>query len=139
MVFKAVSLTLFPALALGAEVYGPELQGFEYPYPVAHFEFASQRERMHMAYMDVHPQQGGGRTVVVLHGKNFCAAPGVPPSKHWSPQAIESLRQIRSASVSPVNRSTTSTRFSSSRATRTRCCTRWGFAKPPWWPIPPAG
>jgi pimeloyl-ACP methyl ester carboxylesterase len=74
MVFKTLSLILFPALAVGAGVYGPELQGFEYPYPVAQFEFPSQRERMHMAYMDVHPQQGSGRTVVVLHGKNFCAA-----------------------------------------------------------------
>ena len=74
MVFKALSVILFPALALGAGVYGPELEGFEYPYPVAQFEFSSQRERMHMSYMDVHPQPGSGRTVVVLHGKNFCAA-----------------------------------------------------------------
>lgn len=74
MVFKSVCLTLFPALALGAGVYGPELQGFEYPYPVAQFEFVSQREEMHMAYMDVRPQQGSDRTALVLHGKNFCAA-----------------------------------------------------------------
>jgi len=74
VIIKTLSLTLFPALALGAAVYGPELQGFEYPYPVARFEFSSQGEPMHMAYMDVRPAEVGGRSVVVLHGKNFCAA-----------------------------------------------------------------
>jgi pimeloyl-ACP methyl ester carboxylesterase len=29
---------------------------------------------MHMAYMDVRPKAANGRTVVLLHGKNFCAA-----------------------------------------------------------------
>jgi pimeloyl-ACP methyl ester carboxylesterase len=65
---------MVPALAFAATAYGPELQGFEYPYPVAHFEFSSQRDRMHMAYMDVHPTGENGRVVVLLHGKNFCAA-----------------------------------------------------------------
>jgi pimeloyl-ACP methyl ester carboxylesterase len=74
MIFRALGLAVFPALALGASAYGPELQGFDYPYPVAQFEFSSQRQKMHMAYMDVHPKQEDGRTVVLLHGKNFCAA-----------------------------------------------------------------
>jgi hypothetical protein len=54
--------------------YGPELQGFEYPYPVMQFEFSSQRQTLHMAYMDVHPDSWNGRTAVLLHGKNYCAA-----------------------------------------------------------------
>jgi pimeloyl-ACP methyl ester carboxylesterase len=54
--------------------FGPELQGFSYPYPVAEFEFSSQRQTMHMAYMDVRPTVPNGRTAVLLHGKNFCAA-----------------------------------------------------------------
>jgi pimeloyl-ACP methyl ester carboxylesterase len=74
MFFKSLSLGLLPSLALGAGIYGPELQGFTYPYPVVRFEFSSQGERMHMAYMDVHPRQRNGRTIVLLHGKNFCAA-----------------------------------------------------------------
>jgi pimeloyl-ACP methyl ester carboxylesterase len=74
MIFRALGLAVFPALALGASAYGPELQGFDYPYPVAQFEFSSQRQKMHMAYMDVHPKQENDRTVVLLHGKNFCAA-----------------------------------------------------------------
>jgi pimeloyl-ACP methyl ester carboxylesterase len=74
MIFGALGLAVFPALALGTSAYGPELQGFAYPYPVAQFEFSSQRQNMHMAYMDVHPKQENGRTVVLMHGKNFCAA-----------------------------------------------------------------
>ena len=74
MIFRALGLAVFPAFALGASAYGPELQGFDYPYPVAQFEFSSQRQKMHMAYMDVHPKQENNRTVVLLHGKNFCAA-----------------------------------------------------------------
>jgi pimeloyl-ACP methyl ester carboxylesterase len=54
--------------------YGPELQGFDYPYPVQTFEFVSQRQSLHMAYMDVRPVAGNGRTAVLLHGKNYCAA-----------------------------------------------------------------
>lgn len=54
--------------------YGAELEGFDYPYPVAHFEFPSQREPLQMAYMDVRPKKSNGRTAVLLHGKNFCSA-----------------------------------------------------------------
>ena len=63
------------SLALAADAsYGPELQGFEYPYPVAHFDFESQRQKLHMAYMDVPGKNPNGRTAVLMHGKNFCAA-----------------------------------------------------------------
>ncbi len=54
--------------------YGPELQEFPYPYEVQRFDFMSQRKPLHMAYMDIKPTQPNGRTVVLLHGKNFCAA-----------------------------------------------------------------
>ncbi len=53
--------------------YGPELQGFDYPYPVKQFTFASQGQNLHMAYMDVSPATPRG-AVVLLHGKNFCGA-----------------------------------------------------------------
>jgi pimeloyl-ACP methyl ester carboxylesterase len=64
-------------LAAAAEeaVYGPELQGFDYPWPVSYFSFTSQGEAMHMAYMDVKPAAASnGKTIVLFHGKNFCAA-----------------------------------------------------------------
>ncbi|WP_252106589.1 MULTISPECIES: hypothetical protein [unclassified Halomonas] len=52
-----------------------ELSGFEYAYPVERFEFESQGQEMQMAYLDVAPEEGSanGRTMVLLHGKNFCA------------------------------------------------------------------
>lgn len=55
--------------------YGPQLEGFDYPHPVQRFEFESQQQTLSMAYMDVAPAaEANGRTVVLLHGKNFCAA-----------------------------------------------------------------
>ena len=37
------------------QAYGPQLEGFEYPWPVSHFSFTSQGEALRMAYMDVKP------------------------------------------------------------------------------------
>lgn len=54
--------------------YGPRLEGFTYPEPVRRYPFVSQRETLEMMYMDVQPVRPNGRTVVLLHGKNFCAA-----------------------------------------------------------------
>ncbi|AZV40098.1 alpha/beta hydrolase [Komagataeibacter xylinus] len=55
-------------------VYGAELQGFAYPWPVSEFSFQSQQQTLHMAYMDIRPEQPNGQVAVLLHGKNFCAA-----------------------------------------------------------------
>ena len=63
-----------PQVAKESPAYGPELQGYNYPYPVKNFSFRSQRQMMHMAYMDVQPKNPNGRVAVLLHGKNFCAA-----------------------------------------------------------------
>lgn len=54
--------------------YGARLEGFDYPYPVKTFAFDSQAQALEMAYLDVAPAMPNGRTVVLLHGKNFCAA-----------------------------------------------------------------
>jgi pimeloyl-ACP methyl ester carboxylesterase len=79
-----VGILLFWHTAGAAETpsYGPELQGYPYPFPVQQFDFASQRQTLHMVYMDVKPKPVAnpvgnnlvGRTAVLLHGKNFCAA-----------------------------------------------------------------
>jgi len=74
-VFALLLALVSPAWAADeAPAYGAELEGFEYPYPVAQFEFPSQREPLHLAYLDVRPKKSNGRTAVLLHGKNFCAA-----------------------------------------------------------------
>ena len=70
----AVSLSSPASAADEGPAYGPELQGFEYPFPVAHYRFSSQGQELEMAYLDVKPSNPNGRTVVMLHGKNFCAA-----------------------------------------------------------------
>jgi pimeloyl-ACP methyl ester carboxylesterase len=54
--------------------YGMRLEGFTYPWPVAQYRFRSQDHTLEMAYMDVKPARPNGRTAVLLHGKNFCAA-----------------------------------------------------------------
>jgi pimeloyl-ACP methyl ester carboxylesterase len=64
-----------------APAYGPELQGFDYPFPVERFMFTSQRQSLQMAYLDVRPDHPNGQTVVLLHGKNFCAATWEPNIK----------------------------------------------------------
>jgi pimeloyl-ACP methyl ester carboxylesterase len=61
------------------EPYGIDLEGFAYPYPVSLFPVVNDGERLSMAYMDVGASgQPNGRTVVLLHGRNF-------PSSYWSP------------------------------------------------------
>ena len=77
------STSILLALALGAGIasgaaraagaaYGPELQGFRYPYPVQHFRFNSQGQTMQMAYMDVKPKAKPGNATY----KAIEAAPG---------------------------------------------------------------
>ena len=67
-------IVLSGAYAEEHKQYGPELEGFDYPHRVNQFQFTSQGDAVHMAYMDVLPPQPNGRTVVLLHGRNFCAA-----------------------------------------------------------------
>lgn len=53
--------------------YGPELQGFSFPYPIEKYRFTSQEQALMMGYVDVKPQEkANGHTVVMMHGKNFC-------------------------------------------------------------------
>lgn len=55
--------------------YGVRLEGFSYPHPLHDFGFSSQGSALSMGYMDVRPRgNSNGQTVVLLHGKNFCAA-----------------------------------------------------------------
>ena len=61
--------------AAQAPTYGQQLEGFDYPYPLKHFEFQSQGQSLQMGYMDVAASgKANGRTLVLMHGKNFCAA-----------------------------------------------------------------
>jgi pimeloyl-ACP methyl ester carboxylesterase len=59
----------------GSPVYDSRLEGFDYPHPVKLHTVRSQGQDLEMAFMEV-PASGeaNGRTVVLLHGKNFCGA-----------------------------------------------------------------
>lgn len=72
----ATGLALIPSLQADERpVHGPQLEGFSYPHPIKRFEFSSQRQSLTMGYMDVAPTgKANGRTIVLMHGKNFCAA-----------------------------------------------------------------
>ncbi|CAM3087263.1 MULTISPECIES: alpha/beta fold hydrolase [Methylobacterium] len=70
----AIPALPLPSAAAAEPAYGPELEGFEYPFPVERFTLTSQRQPVQMAYLDVRPATPNGRTAVLLHGKNFCAA-----------------------------------------------------------------
>src|SRR5690349_4532739 len=67
-------LIALPAQADDGPAYGPMLEGYGYPHPLSHYRFQSQGTAMDMAYMDVKPAIPNGQAVVLLHGKNFCAA-----------------------------------------------------------------
>ncbi|SEL00050.1 Pimeloyl-ACP methyl ester carboxylesterase [Roseateles sp. YR242] len=72
---SAIAVTAAPAQAPAAPTYGPQLEGFTYPYPIQRFRFTSQQQALEMAYMDVPPKgEPNGRVAVLLHGKNFCGA-----------------------------------------------------------------
>jgi pimeloyl-ACP methyl ester carboxylesterase len=80
----AAALLVLPSLSANAaeptprEPYGIGLEGFAYPYPVNMLPLVNDGEQVRMAYMDVAPAQPNGRTVVLLHGRNF-------PSSYWAP------------------------------------------------------
>jgi len=50
------------------------LSEYKYPYEVHFIDLKSQDNVLKMAYMDVQPQQSNGKTIMLLHGKNFNGA-----------------------------------------------------------------
>ncbi|WP_425523579.1 alpha/beta fold hydrolase [Erwinia phyllosphaerae] len=87
-------LVAFSAGAQPTPQYGIELQGFDFPYHIARYSFSSQQQTLSMGYIDVKPEhQANGRTVVLLHGKNFC---GVT----WQ-DSIEALKRAGYRVIAP--------------------------------------
>lgn len=66
----------------------PELTNYDYPFSVKFYEFESQGQKLKMAYADsaANAEKVNGRTVVLLHGKNFSAA-------YW----VRTLRDLNAA------------------------------------------
>ena len=78
VVLAAMPLLSGTAAEPAREPYGIALEGFTYPYPVHLLPLVNDGEQLRMAYMDVAPAQPNGRSVVLLHGRNF-------PSSYWAP------------------------------------------------------
>ena len=72
--------TFLSGLHLGAQAdsipaLDPRLTDYEYAYPTDVFTFNSQQQELEMVYMDQLPTgEANGRTIVLLHGKNFNGA-----------------------------------------------------------------
>jgi pimeloyl-ACP methyl ester carboxylesterase len=64
--------------------YDPELTNYDYPRSVQVFPLHSQQQELKMAYVLAEPATPNGRTVLLLHGKNFSAA-------YWEPTIRELL------------------------------------------------
>jgi len=75
-ILATLALGVAPTMAIAqTPPLGIALERFEYPYPVKWFETRSPGVPVRMAYLDVPPASAAnGRVVVLLHGKNFCAA-----------------------------------------------------------------
>ncbi len=51
--------------------FDARLTQFSYPFPVKQFTLQSQNQSLEMAYMDIAAENPNGKTVLLLHGKNF--------------------------------------------------------------------
>lgn len=73
-----IVLALLSGLCLMAQEKKPEptallMENIRYPFPVKHKKLKVQGQELTMAYMDLQPSKPNGKTVVLLHGKNFSA------------------------------------------------------------------
>ncbi len=77
-------LTLYPLSA--SEYFGLHLERYHYPFEVKHFNLTVQNQTLSMAYMDVKPESHNGKSVLLLHGKNFTGA-------YWETTALRLLSE----------------------------------------------
>lgn len=117
------ALAAFNAGAAETPTFGPELQGFHYPYPLQQFSFTSQGQPLKMGYMDVPPEgAANGRTALLLHGKNFCAATWQDTIKALSKAGYRVIAPNQIGFAPLPSRRITSTASSSWRKIPTACC-----------------
>src|SRR5215213_10112570 len=79
-VLLSVLLGLAPAFAQSpSEPLGIALEGYTYPFSVRFLPLTVEQHAVRLAYMDVPPTAAAnGRTVLLLHGRNF-------PASYWEP------------------------------------------------------
>lgn len=77
--FKSVAavimLSIAPSLSFSQiRPLDAMLSDYQYPFEVYYMNLKSQNNDLKMAYMDVKPKNSNGKTVMLLHGKNFNGA-----------------------------------------------------------------
>ena len=94
LTIAVIVLAAFASPAARAEAMGIALEGFPYPYPVHYMPLTLEGEDLRLAYMDAAPTgPSTGRTVVLLHGRNF-------PSSYWEP-TIKALTEAGYRVIAP--------------------------------------
>ncbi|GAB3893265.1 alpha/beta hydrolase [Larkinella knui] len=68
---KNLKILAFFLLCIPFDTAVAQSGGVDYPYPVRFFNLTIESKPVRMAYMDVKPAQPNGKTVLLLHGKNF--------------------------------------------------------------------
>lgn len=72
--------------AFAIEALDPDLKTYPYPFEVKFKEVEVHNVVYQMAYMDVPPLKSNGKTVVLLHGKNFSGA-------YWEKTARDLMKE----------------------------------------------
>lgn len=74
-IITGISLTINSTLAFSQiKPLDATLTNYQYPFKVHFKDLNSQKQNLKMAYMDVKPQKANGKTIMLLHGKNFNGA-----------------------------------------------------------------
>jgi pimeloyl-ACP methyl ester carboxylesterase len=59
------------SIGIHTDAIGIAMEGVPYPFLVQYFPVEVEAQPLRLAYMDIQPTKGNGRSVVLLHGKNF--------------------------------------------------------------------
>ncbi len=75
------------------DTLGWRLEHYKYPYPVMYMTTTVEQQPVEIAYMDDRPAQWNGKTVLLLHGKNF-------PAAYWG-NTIKELTRVGYRVIAP--------------------------------------
>lgn len=74
-ILTGISLTITSTLVFSQiKPLDATLSNYQYPFEVHFLNLKSQKQNLKMAYMDVAPKKSNGKTIMLLHGKNFNGA-----------------------------------------------------------------
>ncbi|AZA60611.1 alpha/beta fold hydrolase [Chryseobacterium indoltheticum] len=74
-IFTIISFSITSSFAFAqVKPLDAMLTNYQYPFEVHFKDLNSQKQNLKMAYMDVKPKKSNGKTIMLLHGKNFNGA-----------------------------------------------------------------